>query len=121
MSIDYKKIAEDNNVTEDQVKALEKEFKRFLQNSILKSVSEGRLIKVQMRGFGTLQVHERSLTHRIYRYLSKFREHKKNNAEYPQEEVQRFRLLWNYRHEKLEQYFKDNRRNNKRNSLLKTI
>lgn len=119
MSINYKKIAEDNNVTEEQVKALEKEFKRFLQNSLLKSVSDGHVVKIQLRGFGTFKVNDRAVTHKIYKYIKKLREHKSKNEPYPEEEVNRFKVLWKYRHEKLEEHFNDNRRNKSRNFLLK--
>lgn len=119
MSIDYKKIAEANNVTEEQVIQLEKQFKRFLYNQVIKSVGNGELIKVQMRGFGTIQVHEKTINHKLFRYLEVFRACKDHNKEYDQEKVKRFRLLWKYRHEKLKMYLTDSRRNQKRNYLLR--
>jgi hypothetical protein len=119
MSIDYKKIAEANNVTEEQVIQLEKQFKRFLYNQVIKSVSNGELIKIQMRGFGTIQVHEKTINHKLFRYLEVFRACKNNNQEYDKDKVKRFKLLWKYRHEKLKMYLADNRRNQKRNYLLR--
>jgi hypothetical protein len=119
MSIDYKKIAEANNVTEEQVIQLEKQFKRFLYNQVIKSVGSGELIKIQMRGFGTIQVHEKTINHKLFRYLEVFRACKNNNQEYDKDKVKRFKLLWKYRHEKLKMYLADNRRNQKRNYLLR--
>jgi hypothetical protein len=119
MNIDYKKIAELNNVTEEDVINLEKEFKKFLYNQLIKSVSEGKLVKVQMRGFGTIQVQERTINHKILKFIEIFRQSKTKGEEYDSERVAKFRLLWQYRHEKLKLYHNDNRRNPKRNYLLK--
>jgi nucleoid DNA-binding protein len=117
MNIDYKKIANNCNVSEKEVEEIEKELKRFMLDKLRKAFKE-ETVNLRLKGFGNFIVNDRLVQHRIHGFLKKFNSQKEKNLPYSEKDVNLFRKLWEYRQTKLPHLIQDTRREKYKNPFF---